>query len=129
MRHPFEDSCNMNILNWKLYRKINSIRTWSSRKVEFLREITSLLPLKFYVPFMTLQSIGFKFYTKVKKGSCVFCCSSSISFNPNSHLKYCSLAWMIHSMSLKTKLIRFRGELWELLMKIFNPVLKNYWLR
>ena len=47
MRHRFEDSCNMNILNWKLYRKINSIRTWSSRKVEFLSEITSFLPLKF----------------------------------------------------------------------------------
>ena len=44
MRHRFEDSCNMNILNWKLYQKINSIRTWSSRKVKFLSEITSFLP-------------------------------------------------------------------------------------
>ena len=47
MRQLFEDSCNMNILNSKLYQKSNSIRTWSSRKVEFLSEITSLLPLKF----------------------------------------------------------------------------------
>ena len=27
MRHHFEASCNTNILNWKLYQKINSIRT------------------------------------------------------------------------------------------------------
>ena len=47
MGHRFEDSCNTNILNRKLYRKIDSIRTWSSRKVEFLSEITSFLPLKF----------------------------------------------------------------------------------
>ena len=47
MRHPFEDSCDINILNWKLYRKINSRRTWSSRKIEFLSEIASFLPLKF----------------------------------------------------------------------------------
>ena len=46
MRHRFEVSCNKNILKWKLYRKINSIRTWSARKVEFLSEITSFLPLK-----------------------------------------------------------------------------------
>ena len=98
MRHRFEDSCNINILNWKLYRKINFIRSWSSRKVQFLSETSSFLPLKiehaiiyfqfreFYVPFMTLQSIGFKFFAKVIKGSCVFCCSSCISFNPTSHL-------------------------------------------
>ena len=35
---------------------------------------------------MTLQSIGFKFFAKVIKGSCVFCCSSCISFNPTNHL-------------------------------------------
>ena len=40
----------------------------------------------FYVPFMTLQSIGFKFFAKIMKGSCVFYCSSCISFNPTSHL-------------------------------------------
>ena len=35
---------------------------------------------------MTLQSIGFKFFAKIMKGSYVFCCSSCISFNPTSHL-------------------------------------------
>ena len=52
---------------------INSVGTWSSGEVEFLTEITSFSLLKFehanylfpvqrvYVPFMTLQSIGFKF--------------------------------------------------------------------
>ena len=35
---------------------------------------------------MALQSIGFKFFTKIMKGSCVFCCSSCISFSPTSHL-------------------------------------------
>ena len=47
VRHRFEDSWNMNVLNWKLYRKINSMRTWSSWKVEYLNEITLFLPLKF----------------------------------------------------------------------------------
>ena len=42
---------------------------------------------EFYEPFMTLQSIGFKFFAKIMKGSCVFCGSSCISFNPTSHLK------------------------------------------
>ena len=32
---------------------------------------------------MTLQSIGFKFFSKIMKGSCVSC----ISFNPTSLLK------------------------------------------
>ena len=99
MRHRFEDSCNMSILSWKLYRKINSSRTWSSRKEEFLSEITSLLSLNlntqiiyfqfkdFHVPFMTLLSIAFKFFAKIMRGGCVFCCSNCISFNPTSHLK------------------------------------------
>ena len=47
MRHGFEDSCNMNVLNCPFYRKINSTRTWSSRREEFLSEITSFLPPKF----------------------------------------------------------------------------------
>ena len=34
---------------------------------------------------MTLQSIGFSFYAKIMNGSCVFSCSSCISFNPTSH--------------------------------------------
>ena len=41
----------------------------------------------FHVPFMTLQSIGFKLFAKIMKVSCVFCCSSCINFNPTSHLK------------------------------------------
>ena len=44
---------------------------------------------EFYVPFMTLQSTGFKFFAKIMTGSCIFCCSSCISFNPASHLNDC----------------------------------------
>ena len=46
MRHRFED-ININILNWKINQKNNSIRTWSSRKQEFLSKVTPFLPLKF----------------------------------------------------------------------------------
>ena len=35
----FEDSFSMNIHNLKINRKINSIRIWSSRKVEFFHKI------------------------------------------------------------------------------------------
>ena len=42
---------------------------------------------EFYVPFMTLQSNGFNFFAKIMKGSCIFYCSSCISFNPTRHLK------------------------------------------
>ena len=47
----------MNIPNGKLYQKINSIRTWSSRKAEFLSEITSILQLKLWkeVVFFVVQ--------------------------------------------------------------------------
>ena len=41
---------------------------------------------EFHVYFMILQSIGFKFFGKIMKGSCVLCCSSCINFNPTSHL-------------------------------------------
>ena len=96
MRHRFKDSRNENILNQKLYRKINSIRTLSSRKVEFLSKIMSFLPLtfehanylfhfyEFYASFMTLKRIGFNFFAKIMKGSLRFCCPSCISFNPTS---------------------------------------------
>ena len=99
MRHRFEDSCNMNILNWKLYQKINSMRTCSSRKVEFVSEITSFLPLKFehgnylfpvqrfLCTFYNTAEYGFKFFAKIMKWSWIFCCSSCISFNPTSRLK------------------------------------------
>ena len=46
MRHPFEDSFNMNILNWKVSQKNISIRMWSWRKAGFLSEITLLFYLK-----------------------------------------------------------------------------------
>ena len=68
MRHRFKDSCNMNILNWKLYRKINSIRTWSSWKVEFLSEIASFLPLKFrYANYLfPIQRVSSTFFDPVE---------------------------------------------------------------
>ena len=37
----------VNILKWKMNRKVNSVRTWSFRKAEFLSKIASFLPLKF----------------------------------------------------------------------------------
>ena len=98
MRHRFEDSFNMNMLNWKINPKINSIRTWGSRKAESLSKITSFLKLKleyanyifpiliFNLPCMILRSISFKFFAKIKRGNYVFCCSSRISFTPRSHL-------------------------------------------
>ena len=41
----------------------------------------------FFVPFMTLHGIGFKFFAKIIKGSSVFCCSNCINVNPTSHRK------------------------------------------
>ena len=61
---------------------------------------------------MTLQSIGFKFFAKIMKGSCVFCCLSCISFNLPSHLNiiyifgivcvfwFCSIAFYLVSIIL-----------------------------
>ena len=69
----------MNILNLKVYQKINSIRPWSLQNIEFLREITSFLLLKVaaaiiyfqskdtYLPFMILQNIVFNFFAKNRK--------------------------------------------------------------
>ena len=45
----------------------------------------------FHVRFKTLQSISFKFFTKIMRGICVFCCSGCISFNPTSQLNYAQL--------------------------------------
>ena len=58
---------------------IFAAKTWARKFFNF--QFT-----EFYVFFMTLQSIGFKFFAKIMKGSCVFCCSSCVSFNPTSHL-------------------------------------------
>ena len=104
MRYHFEDSCNMNILSWKLYRNINSIRTWSSWREEF----TSFLPLKFEYSsylfpiqrfsctFYDLQSTAFKCFTKIMRESCVFCCSSLLVLTLQS-----TLIKMIHKQLCK----------------------------
>ena len=38
---------------------------------------------------MFLRSTDFDFFAKIIGGNYVFGCSSHISFNPTSHLKYC----------------------------------------
>ena len=67
MRHRFEDSFNMNILNWKLYGEINSVRTWSSRKVDFCKWNYVIFAAKIWTrkSFMTLQRVGFKCFAKI----------------------------------------------------------------
>ena len=64
MRHSFEDSFNMNMLNSKVNRKINSIRIWSSQKPKSLSISPSFLLLKFeYANYMfPISSISFTFY-------------------------------------------------------------------
>ena len=66
-RHHFKGSFNINILNWKVNRKINSVRTWSSRKAEYLNKITLFLPLKFdYANYLfPIPSISFLCFWKV----------------------------------------------------------------
>ena len=49
----------------------------------------------FHVPFTTLQSISFKFFAKIIRGSCVFCYSSCISFNPTNHFN-CNFGWLLY---------------------------------
>ena len=64
MRQRFEDSFKMNTTNWKINRKINSIRTYSSRKAEFLSKFASFLPIKFgYANYIfAIESISSIFY-------------------------------------------------------------------
>ena len=93
MRHRFEDSLNVNIVNWKVKRKIDSITTWSSRKAEFLSKIASFLSLKFecvnYIfpipsisfPFKTLESTVFKCFAKIMGRNYVFDRSSHVLFS------------------------------------------------
>ena len=57
----------------------------------------------FHIPFMTLQSIGLKFLTKIMRGSCVFCCSSYISFNPTSHFEVKNSFYLVKSKKNKLK--------------------------
>lgn len=53
----------------------------------------------FHVSFMTLQSIIFKFFAKVIRGSCAFCCSS---FKPTSHFLVTCRKEIINISSLIT---------------------------
>ena len=90
---------NMSILNRIINRKINSIKTWSSRKAEFLSKSASFLRLKFeYENYIfSVWSISFTcydpeehwfyFFAEIMRRNYDFCCSSSISINPTSHLK------------------------------------------
>ena len=94
MRHCFEDSFNMIILNWKVNRKIDSLRTWSSLKAEFLNtkiRIRKLIYFQFqvfYLPFMSLKSTGFKCLVKIIGRNYVFFLSFKLyGFNPSRHLK------------------------------------------
>ena len=90
----------MNILNSQINRKINSVRSWSSRKVEFLSKITPFLPQKFecanyifpipsisFLSFIFLARTGLDFFAKIIGEKYVFCCSAHISFKPTIHLK------------------------------------------
>ena len=63
MRHRFQDSFDVNILNRKMNRKINSIRAWGFGKAEFQGKITSFLPPKFeYADYIfPIPSILFNF--------------------------------------------------------------------
>ena len=71
-------------------------------------QIIYFLFKEFYVPLMTLQSIGFKFFAKIMKGSCVFCCSSCISFNSTSHLK---CGWVIIiQVNSNSMIMHWQGE-------------------
>ena len=61
----------------------------SSKSRTHYNSFTQIISFKFkdfHVHFMTLQSIGFKFFAKIMRESCLFCCSSCISFNPKYHL-------------------------------------------
>ena len=103
-RHRFEDSCNMNALNWKFFQKINSIRTWLKElaKGRIFKWNYVLFAAKIWIRqlfisnskiFMYLlwpcRVLVLIFFAKTTRGSCVSCFSSVISFNPTSHLKWC----------------------------------------
>ena len=82
----------MVILKWPC---ISALRTWSSRKVEFLSEIKSFLPLKFehgnYL--FPVQRFLCTSYDPAEY------CSSCISFNPTSHLKKGKIETDLHVKS------------------------------
>ena len=71
----------MNTLDWKMYQKNNSLRTWSSQKEEYLSKITSILPLKFdYTNYAFLiPRISFIFYDPAEYWFYVFWYRSTCS--------------------------------------------------
>ena len=85
--------------------KINTIMTWSLKNDEFLRKITSFLPLNFeYTNYIfPIPRISFAFYDpaeysvlffgKIMTRSYVFCCSSFISFKPTSQFNISTVRW------------------------------------
>ena len=84
--------------------------SWLERRLNTFRRSTIQFK-NFYVPFVTMQSIGFTFFTKITKGSCIFCCSSCISFNPTSHLNLLKLKLVscvvINKIALETSIFYF----------------------
>ena len=80
----------------KINRKINSIRTLSSRNEDFLSKMTLILPLKFeYANFncnyilyhsCSWRVLVLNVLLKIMGGSYIFRCSSRISFNLTYHL-------------------------------------------
>ena len=99
MKHLFEDYRNMNILNWKINRKINSIKTWRSWKAEFLIKNYVIFDAKIWMrksrisnpKYFIYLSCSWRvlvliFFSKIMGGNYVFSCSNHVSFNPTSHL-------------------------------------------
>ena len=56
---------------------------------------------------MTLQSTGFKFFAKIMWESCVFCCSSCISFSPTNHLDSLENENKIKYFDVRERLLTF----------------------
>ena len=71
-RDRFEGLLNMNILNWIINRKINPLKTWSSRKAEFLSKMMSFLPRKFEFIF-PIPNISFTFHVPEEYWLYFFC--------------------------------------------------------
>ena len=90
MRHSFEDSCSMNVLNWKLYQKNNSVRTSSLGKVEFLSEVCHFCHQNLNMQVISNSKIFMYLLWLCRvlvfeRKLCLYC-SSCIIFNPTSHL-------------------------------------------
>ena len=105
MRHHFEDSLNMNVLNWKINRRIRTLQ-----KAEFLSKITSFFAAKIWIRKLYISNpkyfiyllwpwriLVFKCFAKIMGGNYVFCCSNCISFNPTSNSNYLILVGVFHN--------------------------------